>query len=199
MAVSNDFHDLIHRLLETRLDELSEDERQGFIALAKRFSVARDVGADYEARQSFGERLADRVASFGGSWTFIMLFGGTLTAWVIANTVILAADRAFDPYPFIFLNLILSMIAAVQAPIIMMSQNRQAERDRLAAANDYDVNIKAEIEIMALHEKLDRMRLAELSDMVRSQGQDLSALCRRLEGTLPAGESPPSFPGPQAS
>src|SRR5262245_28103370 len=148
MSVSSDFHELIHRLLDTRLEHLTESERRGFIALVKRVSVARNVGAEFDASQSFGDRLADRVASFGGSWTFIILFAAVLTGWVVVNTAILTVGKAFDPYPFIFLNLILSMIAAVQAPIIMMSQNRQAARDRLAAANDYDVNIKAELEIM---------------------------------------------------
>jgi uncharacterized membrane protein len=194
MGGTTEFHELIHRLLDTRLEDLSAEERQSFVALAKRFSVARDVDKELDAKKSFGERLADQVATFGGSWTFIILFGAVLAFWVIVNTIVLSTSRAFDPYPFIFLNLVLSMLAAVQAPIIMMSQNRQAERDRLAAANDYDVNIKAEIEIMALHEKLDRLRLAELADLVREQGETISVLCRRLEGTEPPGQPRPAPP-----
>jgi uncharacterized membrane protein len=196
MAATAEFHELIHRLLDTRLEELSAEERKSFVAIAQRFSVARDVDKEMDAAKSFGERLADKVASFGGSWTFIILFGAVLAVWVIVNTTVLSAARAFDPYPFIFLNLVLSMLAAVQAPVIMMSQNRQAERDRLAAANDYDVNIKAEIEIMALHEKLDRMRLAELADLVREQGEAINALCRRIEGTGSAAAPPPALPRP---
>ena len=106
-----------------------------------------------------GERIADKIAKLGGSWTFILLFLGFLTVWVAMNVWLLGRD-AFDPYPFIFLNLVLSMIAAIQAPVIMMSQNRQSQRDRLEAAHDYQVNLKAEIEIMALHEKLDECATA---------------------------------------
>jgi uncharacterized membrane protein len=181
MAVSEKIHDLIHRLLDIHLEELSSDERKAFVAAAKKLLVSRNIADDYEAGQSFGERLADKVASFGGSWTFIIIFAVTLGIWVIANTMILASGRAFDPYPFIFLNLVLSMVAAIQAPIIMMSQNRQAARDRLAAANDYDVNVKAEIEIMALHEKLDRLRLDELTKIVEAQADEIKALRLSIE------------------
>ena len=100
-----------------------------------------------------GDRLADRVAAFGGSWTFITIFLVVLVAWTLCNSFILAwSAAAFDPYPYIFLNLILSMLAALQAPIIMMSQNRHAVRDRVAAGLDYEINLKAELEIMALHQ-----------------------------------------------
>jgi uncharacterized membrane protein len=181
MAVSEKIHDLIHRLLDVRLDDLTPEERKGFVTAAKTLLVSRDVAADYDAGKTFGDRLADKVASFGGSWTFIIIFGAILGIWVIANTVILVSGRAFDPYPFIFLNLILSMLAAVQAPIIMMSQNRQAVRDRLAAANDYDVNVKAEIEIMALHEKLDRLRLDDLTRIVEAQADEIKVLRLLIE------------------
>jgi len=181
MAVSEKIHDLIHRLLDVRLDDLTPEERKGFVTAAKTLLVSRDVAADYDAGKTFGDRLADKVASFGGSWTCIIIFGAILGIWVIANTVILVSGRAFDPYPFIFLNLILSMLAAVQAPIIMMSQNRQAVRDRLAAANDYDVNVKAEIEIMALHEKLDRLRLDDLTRIVEAQADEIKVLRLLIE------------------
>src|SRR4029079_17494594 len=103
---------------------------------------------------SVGQRLADQVAAVGGSWSFIIGFGVFLAVWVGINVVVLL-DRAFDPYPFVFLNLILSMLAALQAPIIMMSQSRQAAKDRLAAALDYEVNVKAELSIAQLHDKID--------------------------------------------
>ena len=118
--------------------------------------------SSFAERQTFGERLADRVAQLGGSWAFIMVFTGMLLAWVVVNTVVLArVGGGFDPYPYIFLNLILSMVAALQAPVILMSQNRQAARDRLAASLDYEINLRAEIEIMSLHDKLDRIRLEQ--------------------------------------
>jgi uncharacterized membrane protein len=106
---------------------------------------------------TFGQRLADRVAQFGGSWTFILIFGAVLGVWVLLNGFLLMRPVRFDPYPFVFLNLILSMLAAIQAPIIMMSQNRQSEKDRIAAISDYQVNLKAEIEILELHQKIDRL------------------------------------------
>ena len=105
---------------------------------------------------TFGQRLSDRIASFGGSWRFIILFGAVLFGWIILNAIFLL-NRGFDPYPFILLNLILSCLAAIQAPIIMMSQNRAEARDRLRAENDYEINLKAELEIRHLHEKIDHL------------------------------------------
>jgi len=105
---------------------------------------------------TFGQRTADKIAKFGGSWTFIISFGVVLVIWIIANTIILN-DKAFDPYPFVFLNLVLSCLAAIQAPIIMMSQNRQSEKDRLTAANDYQVNLKSEVILEDLHNKIDTL------------------------------------------
>jgi uncharacterized membrane protein len=110
--------------------------------------------ADEQSNSSYGEKLSDKIASFGGSWAFIIAFFLVIIAWILANSVILS-NPSFDPYPFILLNLILSCIAAVQAPIIMMSQNRQESRDRLRSKNDYKVNLKSEMEIRMLHEKVD--------------------------------------------
>jgi uncharacterized membrane protein len=121
-----------------------------------RTQVTRNVNEEAEERLTFGERIADRVAAFGGSWTFILLFAGVMTSWVVVNSVVLA-KRAFDPYPYILLNLFLSMLAAIQAPVIMMSQNRQAAKDRLKADIQYDVNLKAELEVAHLHQKVDRI------------------------------------------
>jgi uncharacterized membrane protein len=122
----------------------------------RRASSRRDPIALFEERRSFGDRLADRVAAIGGSWGFIIGFGLFLVAWAALNSLLLAR-HAFDPYPYIFLNLMLSMLAALQAPIIMMSQNRQAARDRLEARLDYETNTRSEAEIAALHEKVDRL------------------------------------------
>jgi uncharacterized membrane protein len=121
-----------------------------------RDQVSRNLNLEEEDRLTFGERIADRVATFGGSWTFIGSFGLIMLVWVLLNTVLLAS-HPFDVYPFILLNLFLSMLAALQAPVIMMSQNRQASKDRLKADLDYQINLKAELEIAQLHNKVDRM------------------------------------------
>lgn len=118
--------------------------------------VSQDINDIHDETLSLGQRTADNIATFGGSWTFIISFGVVLVLWIVLNTVILA-NRAFDPYPFVFLNLVLSCLAAIQAPIIMMSQNRQSERDRLTAKNDYLVNLKSELIIEDLHYKLDEV------------------------------------------
>lgn len=121
-----------------------------------RAHVSRNVNIELQESMTFGQRVADRVAAFGGSWTFIVIFGVVMVVWVILNTAALFSHH-FDPYPYILLNLFLSMIAAIQAPVIMMSQNRQAAKDRLQADQDYQVNLKAELEVAQLHRKLDRL------------------------------------------
>ena len=161
---------LAKRILEIGYDDLPARERHVIERVAKRIAVSRDVGTSFEENRSFGERLADRIAAFGGSWRFLMLFGLAIAVWVVINGVLLVKAEAgpFDPYPFILLNLFLSLVAAIQAPIIMMSQNRQAARDRVQASHDYEVNLKAEIEIMALHEKMDELRQKDLQDLIAS-------------------------------
>ena len=119
--------------------------------------VARDISVDIAERATFGQRMADAVAKIGGSWAFVGGFFVFLSAWALLNLYWLPSADRFDPYPFIFLNLLLSMLAAIQAPIIMMSQNRQSEKDRIESRHDYEVNLKAELEILTLHEKLDRL------------------------------------------
>jgi uncharacterized membrane protein len=121
-----------------------------------RTRVSRNVNVEAEDRMTLGERIADKVASFGGSWTFIIIFGVVMFVWILMNTTALFRDH-FDPYPFILLNLFLSMTAAIQAPVIMMSQNRQSSKDRLQADMDYEVNLKAELEVAQLHRKVDNM------------------------------------------
>jgi CRP/FNR family transcriptional regulator, cyclic AMP receptor protein len=124
--------------------------------LLLRTRVSRNVNEEELESLTFGERLADRVAAFGGSWTFIICFGVTLALWVGGNSVVLAR-HPFDPYPFIFLNLILSMLAAIQAPVIMMSQNRQGTKDRMKSDLDYRIDLKGEMEIAHLHTKVDQI------------------------------------------
>ena len=147
---------LAQQLLHGGLGPLCERDRRVIARVARRAHAARDVNKVFEQNLSFGDRLADKVAIVAGSWTFILGFCAFLVAWAVLNAVLLSA-WAFDPYPFIFLNLLLSMLAALQAPIIMMSQNRQAAKDRLAASLDYEVNVKAESAIMELHDKIDRL------------------------------------------
>ncbi|MEI4470180.1 DUF1003 domain-containing protein [Frigidibacter sp. MR17.24] len=151
--------------------------------IARHGHVARDTNARFDAEATLGQRVADRVAAFGGSWTFILLFLGLLAGWTAGNWLL--GRAAPDPYPFIFLNLLLSMLAALQAPVIMMSQNRQAAKDRLDAAHDYEVNLKAEIEIMALHEKLDRLREQDLKAMLTRQQEQIDLLTRLMAERRP--------------
>jgi uncharacterized membrane protein len=147
-----------------------------FERIARRESLVRDPDAELREARTFGQRLADGIATFGGSWPFILLFLGFLAAWILINTILLRNGAALDPYPFIFLNLLLSMIAALQAPIIMMSQNRQAMRDRAAAENDYAVNLRAEVEIRELHNKLDELREAQWVQLIAQQQEQIRLL-----------------------
>ncbi len=159
---------LAQRILEMGYGDMPARERHVIERVAKRLAVSRNINKEYETTQDFGGRLADRVATFGGSWTFLMLFGAALVAWVVLNSIVLAkSGDAFDPYPYILLNLFLSLVASIQAPIIMMSQNRLSAKDRLQASHDYEVNLKAEIEIMALHEKLDELRNKDLAKLIK--------------------------------
>jgi uncharacterized membrane protein len=166
---------LAQRLLDMGVEDMPARERRVLERLAQRLAVSRNINTEFEKQLTLGDRLADRVAEVGGSWGFIIGFGVFIAAWMLINAAILAGiGSAFDPYPFIFLNLMLSLLAAVQAPVIMMSQNRQADKDRLAAAHDYEVNLKAEIEIATLHDKLDRIR-----------AQDLATIIQRIEAVQP--------------
>lgn len=169
--------ELARQLLESGFDRFSDREKRVITRIAGRLHVTRDVNRAIEANATFSDRLADRVARFGGSWTFIVIFIAIMALWAIINTAVLSRYvLAFDAYPYIFLNLILSMVAALQAPVILMSQNRQAERDRVAASLDYEVNLKAEIEIMNLHEKLDQMRIGHLEEMINVQQRQLQSI-----------------------
>lgn len=171
---------LAKKFLRREWEKLTERERRVIQSFVERKQVSRNLSKAYDDDRTFGERIADKVASFGGSWTFIFIFATVLVAWVVLNSIFLLS-RAFDPYPYILLNLFLSMIAAVQAPIIMMSQNRQAARDRLDAAHDYEVNLKAELEIRDIHEKLDDLREQKWIELVELQQEQIRLLEKLLE------------------
>ncbi len=172
---------LAQRLLDMGANDMPPRERRLIERMAKRMAVSLNVNNEFDKQQTFGERLADHVAEIGGSWSFIVGFGVFIFFWMLVNSALLAGFGGnFDPYPFIFLNLILSLLAAIQAPVIMMSQNRQAAKDRLAAAHDYEVNLKAEIEIAALHDKLDQIRTHELALLIERME---TALAARGEGS----------------
>jgi uncharacterized membrane protein len=170
----------VQSLLQDEKGELTSLERSVVDSLARQETLTEDVETEFQKKLTTGERLADGIAEFGGSWTFILLFAGFILVWVIVNTAVLIA-RPFDPYPFILLNLFLSCLAAVQAPIIMMSQNRQEARDRLRSENDYRINLKAELEIRHLHEKLDHLlqnqweRLTEIQEIQIELMNELTA------------------------
>lgn len=160
----------VHSSLKSEKGEVSDLEYELIKSMQQHELITKDVDTNLEQEWTFGERLADKIATFGGSWTFLICFAIFLAIWIIINTVVMAAHPA-DPYPFILLNLILSCIAAIQAPVIMMSQNRQETKDRLRSENDYQINLKAELEIQHLHEKIDHLllhqwdRLAEIQEM----------------------------------
>src|SRR5690349_599214 len=174
--------DLSNRWLRLGPDKLSQQESRVLESTVARQPISQDTNAVAASQASFGDRIADTIARVGGSWSFIVGAFAFLILWTLGNAWLLGHE-GFDPYPFIFLNLILSMVAALQAPIIMMSQNRQSERDRLDASHDYEVNLKAEIEIMALHEKLDEMRHSQIM-LLRDDMAKLSAKLDRIEAAL---------------
>lgn len=160
----------VAELLQAEHGELSELDREVAESLARHDTLAENPEEEYDDHRTLGERLADGLASFGGSWAFLTSFGFFLGLWMIVN-MIEGEARAFDPYPFILLNLVLSCLAAIQAPVIMMSQKRQESKDRLRSENDYRVNLKAELEIRHLHEKMDYLiqrqwqRLTEIQQL----------------------------------
>ena len=164
-------------ILHRSYKELGDREKRVAHHLRERTPISKDTVKEFDSQLTVGERIADRVAAFGGSWPFIIIFGLVLLAWIVINSFLLLKIRtAFDPYPYILLNLVLSMLAAVQAPIILMSQNRQADKDRLSAQHDYEVNLKAELEIMALHEKMDMLREKQWDDLIAIQQKQLDLL-----------------------
>lgn len=174
-----DRRDTARKLLQKELDQLPPEERSVVERFISRRQVARNVEREFNQTHGLGERLADKVARVGGSWTFLFWFGVVLVMWMLVNSFLLA--KPFDPYPFILLNLVLSCLAAVQAPIIMMSQNRQAAVDRLHAENDYQVNVKSELEILQVHEQLELLRAGDWALLVEMQNRQIEMLQRLLE------------------
>ncbi|HKY79657.1 MAG TPA: DUF1003 domain-containing protein [Anaerolineales bacterium] len=171
------------------VEELGEVEKEVFQHLRERKQTSRNVNLDLDKKLTFGQRLADRIAGFGGSWTFICIFLGTLAFWVVLNYFILAnIGKTFDPYPYILLNLFLSMLASLQAPLILMSQNRQSLKDRISAEHDYEVNLKAELEIMALHKKIDDLRLNQWKDLMAVQEHQIALLQDIIKGFKQKGD-----------
>ena len=170
------------RFLDKGATALDARERRVLEKALSRQTLSQDTSMTFDEDASFGQRLADGVASFGGSWAFLIIFGLVLLVWVAGN--LLLRGGAPDPYPFIFLNLVLSMLAAVQAPIIMMSQNRQSAKARLVTSHDYECNLKAEIEIMALHDKIDQMRNDDLRQLLAKQQEQIALLTRLVQGHL---------------
>lgn len=146
----------ITNVLETERGELSTLEAEVIKSMKQHEMMTKNINAEFESKLTFGQRLSDKIAEFGGSWRFIIIFGVVIMLWVAVNFVGLLS-KPFDPFPFILLNLILSMLAAIQAPIIMMSQNRLESKDRMRGEYDYRINLKAELEIRHLHEKIDHL------------------------------------------
>jgi uncharacterized membrane protein/uncharacterized membrane protein YeaQ/YmgE (transglycosylase-associated protein family) len=158
---------------EAQMKRLGDHERRALERLRSRGPVAKDANAAFEDQLTFGQRVADRVATFGGSWTFIGTFLLLMLLWMIWNT---ESTRRFDPFPFILLNLVLSCIAALQAPVIMMSQNRQAAKDRLMASNDFEVNLRAEMELVRLHARFDELHERDWQALVEMQRRQIELL-----------------------
>ncbi len=168
----------VEEMLMQERGELSDLDRRVAESMALHETIAENVEEEYEDQRTFGEKLSDRLASFGGSWAFLISFGIFLAIWMAYN-VYQGEKAAFDAYPFILLNLILSTIAAIQAPIIMMSQRRTEEKDRLRSENDYQVNLKAELEIRHLHEKVDHLLTKQWERLIELQQLQLEVLHER--------------------
>jgi uncharacterized membrane protein len=171
----------IQNLLESEKGELTTLDHDVLESLQRHETLSSNVDAEFDKDLTFGDKMADGLATFGGSWKFLIIFGALLLVWIALNSIMLL-KKPFDPYPFILLNLMLSCLAAVQAPVIMMSQNRQESKDRLRSQHDYRVNLKAELEIRQLHDKIDHLlshqweRLVEIQQI---QIDLLSELARR--------------------
>ena len=171
----------IRNLLSDEQGELDTLERDVIKSFEDQETISRNVNEDFEGRLSIGQRMADRIATFGGSWNFIGIFTMILMVWIGINVTSIMT-KPVDPYPFMLLNLVLSCIAALQAPVIMMSQNRQESKDRLRAEHDYRINLKAELEIRHLNERLDHLvshqweRLLEIQQIQMEMMQEIGRL-----------------------
>jgi uncharacterized membrane protein len=179
--MGNDAVELAKKFFHSELEELSEVEKKVIAQIIARKEISRNTNKEFDTTLTLGEKWADKVASFGGSWTFIILFSSILLVWIVLNSFLLVArNDVFDPYPYILLNLVLSMVAAMQAPVILMSQNRAAAKDRMEAQQDYEVNLKTELEIISLHEKFDQLREKQWSDLLTLQQEQINMLSHLL-------------------
>lgn len=175
-------HSTAEKLIGSSYEAMDERTKKVARHITERTHISRNTSKEQDESITFGQRAADTVARFGGSWAFIILFAIVLVVWVVLNSYILVNyGKDFDPYPYILLNLFLSMLASIQAPIILMSQNRQAEKDRLNAEHDYEVNLKAELEILLLHEKIDLLRENQWSELIAIQKEQLRLLGNLIE------------------
>lgn len=175
-------HDIAEKLLGVPYESMDQRTQKVLRHVTGRKYIARNIAVESDEGNTPGQRAADAVARFGGSWVFISLFGVVLVVWVALNSLILSRfGNQFDPYPYILLNLFLSMLASIQAPIILMSQNRQAEKDRINAEHDYEVNLKAELEIMLLHEKVDLLREGQWGELLAIQKEQIRLLTNLLD------------------
>ncbi|MBI3126152.1 MAG: DUF1003 domain-containing protein [Candidatus Tectomicrobia bacterium] len=182
--------DYVEDILEKDKGELSKLEEEVVTSLRDQEDIlAENINPEFDRQLTFGERMADKIAEFGGSWSFILSFGLVLLLWIALNSFLMAR-HPFDPYPYILLNLVLSCLAALQAPIIMMSQNRQEARDRLRAEHDYRVNLKAELEIRLLHGKIDQLLTNQWQRLLEIQKIQMEMMAR------PHGPAPRALPKP---
>ncbi|WP_300570389.1 DUF1003 domain-containing protein [Flavobacterium sp.] len=172
----------LSNILLKDIRELTKNEQAVLNSLHKGTTITNKVEEEDGKDDTFGQRIADKVAEFGGSWTFILSFLGFLALWIAVNAFVFF-NKGFDPYPFILLNLILSCIAALQAPVIMMSQNRQEEKDRERAKNDYMINLKSELEIRMLHEKIDHLIIQQEESLIQMQKEQIDRLNAIIEQT----------------
>jgi uncharacterized membrane protein len=170
----------IQNLLESEKGELTTLDHGVLESLQRHETLSSNVDAEFEKDLTLGEKMADGLASFGGSWTFLINFASILLIWIALNSFLLL-KKPFDPYPFILLNLVLSCLAAVQAPVIMMSQNRQEAKDRLRSQHDYQVNLKAELEIRQLHEKIDHLLSRQWERLVEIQQVQMELMTEVLD------------------
>jgi uncharacterized membrane protein len=180
--------------LEAQMGELSSLDEEVVKSLREHELVSENLNVESDSQKTLGQRVADRVAGFGGSWSFILSFAAVLAGWIVLNTAAVVR-RPFDPYPYILLNLVLSCVAALQAPVIMMSQNRQAEKDRMQANQDYQINLMAEMEIRDLHDKLDGLRNRQWHELWHLQQRQLQLL-EHLHKEISHPEDATTEPGP---
>jgi uncharacterized membrane protein len=174
--------DTAEKLFNAEYEKLTAQEKHVAHHITQRTPISTNIIKDASEQMTLGQKMADQVASFGGSWIFITIFMTVMVIWIILNSFILInLGSSFDPYPYILLNLVLSMLAAIQAPIILMSQNRQAYKDRLSAEHDYEVNLKAELEIIGLHEKVDSLKEQQWQELIAIQEKQLILLSQLVE------------------